>query len=131
MERFQKVRETSHDVEKLIGAYRGLGVAFAQLGDRAQARANFLNALRLNPAGSIEMYNLSLVELRDSIDKLQQATSKKPTAEGYLQLGQLLQEDEQADAALMAYEHALRLNPKLADALAAISKISNSKNSMN
>jgi Tfp pilus assembly protein PilF len=128
IERFQKVRDTNPDAEKLIGAYRGLGVAFAQLGDRAQARANFLEALRRNPAGSTEMYNLSLLELRDSIDILQQTISRKPTAEAYLQLGQLLQEDEQSDAARMAYEHALRLNPRLADARAAIIKISSSRN---
>jgi cytochrome c-type biogenesis protein CcmH/NrfG len=73
------------------------------------------------------MYNLSLLELRDSIDILQQTISRKPTAEGYLQLGQLLQEDEQSDAARMAYEHALRLNPRMADARAAIIKISSSR----
>jgi len=76
--------------------------------------------MRLNPGGTTQVYNLALLELRASISKLQNQISKKPSPEAYLQLGQLLQEDQQSDAALDAYERALRLNPHLADARAAI-----------
>ena len=120
IQRFLKVRDTSHDPAKLTGAYRGLGVSYAQLGDGEKARENFLQAMRLNPGGTTEMYNLALLELRASISKVQNQISKKPSPEAYLQLGQLLQEDQQSDAALDAYERALRLNPHLADARAAI-----------
>jgi len=123
IQRFLKVRDTSHDPAKLTGAYRGLGVSYAQLGDGEKARENFLQAMRLNPGGTTEMYNLALLELRASISKVQNQISKKPSPEAYLQLGQLLQEDQQSDAALDAYERALRLNPHLTDARAAIDNV--------
>jgi tetratricopeptide (TPR) repeat protein len=120
IEKFQHVLRVTHDPEKLTGAYRGLGVAYAQLGDRANARANFLHALQLSPENPTELYNLSLLEIRDGIDNLTRTVSLKPTPEGYLQLGQLLKEDQRTGDAQLAYEKALRLNPKLSAARQAL-----------
>lgn len=120
IERFARVRDTSHDPAKRIGAYRGLGVAYAQMGDRANARKNFLQALRINPGGPTEIYNIGLLEVRDGIDKLRKSVSEKPDADSYLQLGQLLQQDERPDDAIEAYENALKLNPHLTEARQAI-----------
>jgi Flp pilus assembly protein TadD len=114
------VRDSSRDPDKLIGAYRGLGVAFAQMGDRANARINFLEALRLNPGGPTEIYNMGLLEVRDGIARLKKSISERPSAESYVQLGQLLQQDERPDDALLAYEEALKLNPHLTEARQAI-----------
>jgi protein O-mannosyl-transferase len=123
IERFERVLDLTHDPDKLTGAYRGLGVAYAQLGDRAKARSNFLQALRLNPSGQSEMYNLSLLEVRDGIDRLTKYLAATPSAQGYLQLGQLLQEDARIDDAVVAYEHALKLNPKFTEAKIALTKL--------
>lgn len=113
---FQQVASLTHEPDKLTGAYRGLGVAYAQLGDRAQARTNFLRALQLNPNGETELFNLSLLEMRDGIDKLSQSVAAHPTAQGYWQLGQLLQDDQRTEDARLAYEKALHLNPKMQEA---------------
>jgi len=100
----------------LTGAYRGLGVAYAQQGDLAKARTNFLHALKLNPNGQTEMYNLSLLEVRDGISRLRQDLSAHPSPQGYWQLGQLLQEDARTEEARLAYEKALQLNPGMKEA---------------
>jgi tetratricopeptide (TPR) repeat protein len=127
IENFQHVVRVTHDPEKLTGAYRGLGVAYAQLGDRANARVNFLHALQLSPENPTELYNLSLLEIRDGIDNLTRKVSVKPTPEGYLQLGQLLQEDQRAGDAQLAYEKALRLNPNLSEARQALRDLKQSR----
>jgi protein O-mannosyl-transferase len=120
IERFQRVRDTSHNTERLTGAYRGLGVAYAQMGDRKNAYVNFSQAMRLNPNGQTEMYNLALLGIRDAIDKLTQSIAQRPTADSYLQLGQLLQEDLRPEEAVAAYQNALQLNPRLTEARQAI-----------
>lgn len=110
------------DPSKLASAYSGLGVSYAQTGDRADARTSFLEAIRLNP-GETEMYNLSLLEMQESVDKLSISVSEHPTAQGYLQLGQLLQQQRKVPDAQAAFERALQLNPKLADAKQALQDI--------
>src|SRR5262249_40273882 len=86
IEAFKKTIKLTRDSDKLAGAYRGLGVAYAQQGDLASARANFLDALKLNPNSETEVYNLSLLEVRAGINQLSNALSSHPTSQGYLQL---------------------------------------------
>jgi tetratricopeptide (TPR) repeat protein len=127
LERFQHVLRVTRDPEKLTGAYRGLGVAYAQLGDRTNARVNFLRALQLSPDNPTELFNLSLLEIRDGVDNLTRTVSAKPTPEGYLQLGQLLQEDQRTVDAQLAYEKALQLNPNLSEARRALRDLKQSR----
>jgi len=126
IERFARVRETSRERTKLIGAYRGLGVAYAQMGDRLNARKNFLEALRLDAGSPTEIYNLGLLEVRDGIDRLRKSVSEKPAADSYLQLGHLLQQDQRPDDAIEAYENALKLNPRLTEVRQAIAAMTQS-----
>jgi protein O-mannosyl-transferase len=120
IEQFEVVVRTTEDPSYLAAAYRGLGVASAQLGDRTKAREYFLQTLRLNPHDSTDLYNLSLLEVEDGIDKMSRSLSAHPTAQGYVQMGQLLQEDHKISDAHDAYEKALRLDPNLGEAKQAL-----------
>src|SRR5215469_1622925 len=123
IEAFETVVRTNKDVTPLTAAYRGLGVAYASLGDRQRARENFMKALALSPSESSEMYNLSMLEVEDGIDRLSKALAANPTPEGYVQLGGMLEQDRQLPKAQVAYQKALALDPNLADAKQALSAL--------
>lgn len=120
VEHFQAVITLSNDQTLLLGAYQGLGVAEAKLGDRAQARKYFLKALQVDHADRISLYNLGLLETEEGIEKLSAKVSAHPTAEGYLQLGEFLQSDNRLAEAQFAYQKALRLDPRLTEAKQAL-----------
>jgi Flp pilus assembly protein TadD len=56
------------------------------------------------------------VELSDAMRNV----AESPTAEGYLRLGQVLQQADRIAEARVAYEQALEFNPKLGDATRAL-----------
>ncbi len=125
IEHFNRVVLLSKDDSFLASAYKGLGFASAQIGDRASARKYFLLALNTDPNDRANFYNLGLLETQDGIDKLTKSASEHPTAEAYLQLGQLLQNDRRISDAQDAYRKALNLNPKLAQAKQALLNLAN------
>jgi tetratricopeptide (TPR) repeat protein len=108
------------DPVQLTAAYTGLGVAYAQLGELAKARENLLNALWINPRDQSASYDLSMVEAEDGIEKMSVLVTSHPTAQRYLSLGQLLQQDQRSQEAEVAYQKALRLDPHLAEAAQAL-----------
>lgn len=121
---YRSIIPTHEDPAQLSAAYRGIAIAYAQLGDHARARENFLTEMRLNPGDSTEYYNLSMLEIEDGIDKLSKVVADRPTPEAYVQLAQLLQQDRQAAQAKIAYQKALELNPHLAEAKQALEELS-------
>jgi len=66
---------------------------------------------------------LSMVEVQDGIEKLSYSMAKHPTAEGYLSLGQLLEEDRRPSEAQAAYAKALEINPGFKDAKPALAQL--------
>jgi tetratricopeptide (TPR) repeat protein len=127
IQEFETVLRTSKQVPQRTAAYRGLGVAYSELGDRTQARANFMSAYQLSPDEGSEIYNLSMLEVEDGIDRLSKVLSVHPKAQGYLDLGRLLQQDRKPAAAKSAYEKALELNPKLTEAVQALRDMGDSR----
>jgi len=117
---FETVIRTSKDPQWLAPAYRGLGAVSDMSGDRAKARENFLRALQFDPNNSNDIYNLSLIEAEDGAAKLSRMVATHPTADGYLQLGRMLEAAHKLDDAQEAYEKAVGLNPKLAEAQQAL-----------
>jgi cytochrome c-type biogenesis protein CcmH/NrfG len=67
--------------------------------------------LQVEPADEKSIYNLSLLETEEVIEKLSASVSTHPTAAGYLHLGELLQGIHKTSEAQVAYKDALRLNP--------------------
>jgi tetratricopeptide (TPR) repeat protein len=114
------VTELSQDPAILTAAYRGLGVVYAQIGDRGQARDNFVKAARLSPGSQNEIYNLAQMDMQDSVADLSREVSAHPTPQGYFQLGQLLKESNMIPDAEIAYQDALRLDPHLDEAKRAL-----------
>lgn len=127
VEHFQAIISLTNDQTLLLGAYQGLGVANAKLGDRVEARKYFLQALRIDNNDRVSLYNLGLLETEEGIDKLSALVSTHPTAYGYLQLGQFLQSNNRISEAQLAYQKALRLNPQLAEAKQALESLNISR----
>lgn len=120
---FHRLIDTSKDPSVLVGAYRGLGVAYAHLGDIPKARQNLIHAFQLGGGDSsdlTDLLNLSVLEAEDSIKKMNSSLSKHPSAEGYLELGRLLQDERKIPDAQAAFEQALHLDPTLAEAKHAL-----------
>jgi tetratricopeptide (TPR) repeat protein len=111
IEHLSAVIRLSEDPSYLPDAYDGLGIASSELGNRAGARQYFLQALQVEPADEKSIYNLSLLETEEVIEKLSASVSTHPTAAGYLHLGELLQGIHKTSEAQVAYKDALRLNP--------------------
>ncbi len=100
----------------LIPAYNTLGRLYAEIGNYEKARASYQEALRINPDRTDAREGLAKVELSDAMRN----AAESPTAEGYLRLGQVLQQADRIAESRVAYEQALELNPKLGDAKRAL-----------
>ena len=96
-----------------------LGRLYAQLGEYSRARASYQQALQINPQQADASDGLAKVELSDAI----RTVAESPSAEGYFRLGQVFQRQGRASEAHAAYEQALALNPKLAEAKKALSAL--------
>jgi protein O-mannosyl-transferase len=100
----------------LIPAYNTLGRLYAEIGNYEKARASYQQALRISPDRTDAREGLAKVELSGAMRN----AAESPTAEGYLRLGQVLQQADRIAEARVAYEQALELNPKLGDAKRAL-----------
>jgi len=100
-----------------LGAVDGLS------GERSNARNNFVQAMKLDPAGTADLYNLAVIEAEEGAVKLSRDVASHPTADGYLQLGRLLEASHRFDDARVAYQKALELNPNLAEAKQALTAV--------
>jgi tetratricopeptide (TPR) repeat protein len=106
--------------DMLIPAYNTLGRLYAEIGNYEKALSSYQQALRINPDRTDAREELAKVELSDAMRNV----AESPTAEGYLRLGQVLQQAERITEARVAYEQALELNPKLGDAKRALDALS-------
>lgn len=114
----------STDLRLKADAYQNLGTAFLQLGDRVQAREDFLLALKDNP--SLITVFAGLGELAsEEARTLSRSVVQHPTDQGYLQLGRAFQEEGLVSEARCAYDEALILNPTLEDARLALAALNN------
>jgi hypothetical protein len=100
----------------LVPAYNTLGRLYAEIGNYDKARASYQQALRIDPNRSDARDGLAKVELSDAMRNV----AESPSAEGYLRLGQVLQQADRVAEARAAYEQALQLNPKLGEARKAL-----------
>ena len=116
------------DQPRVVAAYRGLGIAYTALGDRHKARENFVHAVQMGGQETTDLLNLSIFEADESANKLSQELSRHPSAEGYVQLGEILKLSRKTSDAQAAYKRALRLNPKLAEARQALEELTASAN---
>jgi tetratricopeptide (TPR) repeat protein len=93
-----------------------LGRLYAEVADYARARASYQQALLINPQQATAKDGLAKIEFSDELRKV----AESPSGEAYLRLGQQLQQADRIPEAHAAYEQALQLNPKLAEARRAL-----------
>ena len=85
--------------------YESLGALYGALGDYANVRESYRQALQFDPQQAPEM-----------IQHLSQSIAAQPTGGSYLQLGMLLQQTGKVREACAAYQQALDLDPTIAEA---------------
>jgi cytochrome c-type biogenesis protein CcmH/NrfG len=96
-----------------------LGRLYSQVGNYATARASYQQALRIDPQRVTASEGLAKVEMSDAIRNV----AESPSDESYLRLGQVLQQTGRVLEARAAYQQALKLNPKLAEAKSALDSL--------
>ena len=99
-----------------VQAYEILGRLYSRLGQYSQARTSYEQALKIDPKQTEARSGLAKIELSDAIRQV----AEGPSAEKYLRLGQVFQENGRAEEAQAAYKQALKLNPKLGEAREAL-----------
>jgi tetratricopeptide (TPR) repeat protein len=101
----------------------GIAGSYEVLGDFVKARQYYSDALKVNPKPDSESFmGLARTFTDEEIAKLTPALNSHPTALGYWQLGQLQETAGRNDAARLAYQHALELDPHFEAAQVALSK---------
>jgi len=120
---FQAAVQFAPSPERSVVAYEALGRSYGKLGNYAQARASYQQALRLDPEATRASQGLAEIELSDAIRNV----AESPSGTAFLRLGQLLQQAGRVDQARSAYEHALELDPKLAAAQQAFGTLKQGK----
>ena len=104
------------DPKMLVVAYQTLGRLYGELGNYSKARESYQQALRIDPQEVSGKNALDELDFSEAIRNV----AESPSSQGYLRLGQLLQQRGQLSEARTAYEQALQLNPKLDEAQKAL-----------
>lgn len=87
--------------------------AYEQLGDFTTARQFYSDALKISPgADSTAFVGFARTFTDEKIAKLTAELAQHPTAQGYVQLGQMQESAGRAETAIAAYQQALVLDPK-------------------
>ena len=101
--------------------YTNLGSAYRDLGDEADSRKSFDAAIAINPNQYNAYFGRAVLlrqqgRLAEAIADFSRSVAIKPTAEGYLRLGQTLAQAGRRDEAWAALQQALSISPDLAEA---------------
>jgi tetratricopeptide (TPR) repeat protein len=103
-----------------------LGSAYERVPDIATARKYYLEALNLNPKKDPTAFaGFARTFTDEQIEELARTLSAKPTAEGFLKLGQLQESAGYIENAVASYRHALLIDPKLEGARSALGRFPN------
>jgi Flp pilus assembly protein TadD len=113
------------DAGLLAQTYANLGAVQRTLGLDQEAQTSFDESLRRNPNQCNAWLGLGLLaqkqgKLEEAISDLSRSVEVQPTAEGYFELGRTLARVGRRDAALQAYQQALKISPDLKEVQQAI-----------
>jgi tetratricopeptide (TPR) repeat protein len=124
---YEKVLRRSSDPSILLPTYQNLGNEYRRLGNYEKAEANYRQALGIRPdeVGVLRGLDMAIRERR--ISELSKELITRPTADGFLEYGRLLQEVNRGAEAKQAYQKALKLDPKLQEARDALEALSGSR----
>ena len=116
IEQYSAVLQFTSDEHLMAKAYIALGAAYGQLHQFDKAEQSYRMAMRLEPDNRGLFMRLGQLEMEEQIAQLTEDTAERPTAQGYLALGQLQQSVGRAGEARLSFEKALKLDPKSEDA---------------
>lgn len=122
---YESAVSLTSDPGLLAQTYTNLGAAHRALGEDTEARESFMHALRLNPNQANAWLGLGLLERKESntgeaVRDLSRSLELQPTAKGYFELGQLLEQSGRSAEALDSYRRALQLAPDFSEAQKAV-----------
>ena len=111
----------SRDPVMLALTNANLGSAFRDLGDDKDALECYDRAIEINPYQSNAYFGRGVLlrkqgKLTDAVRDFSRAVEIRPSAEGYLRLGQTLAEAHRREEALAAIDQALKISPDFAEA---------------
>jgi protein O-mannosyl-transferase len=107
------------DPRMLAVACETLGRLYGEAGNYSKARANYQQALRIDPQRETARDGLAKIDFSDAIRNV----AESPSAQTYLALGQEMQQVGRTTEARIAYLRALHLDPKLAAARKALDSL--------
>ncbi len=123
IEHGERALTLTKDPTQLKAIYDSLGAAYARQHDYQGASKSFRQALRLDPSDPTAMMALGGVLLRQAAQRMSYDLDQHPTADGFNQLGSILEQAGAYEDARKAYESALRINPKLASAQEGLERL--------
>lgn len=126
IEQFQTALSLTADHDDLMAVYTNLGVAYRQIADYDGASRSFSQLLQLDPSNMQAVIALGRVRLLAAVDRLTHDVDQRPSAEGFSQLGQLLEQVGEVPRARQAYQSSLALNHNLASAQDGLQRLAKS-----
>jgi hypothetical protein len=118
---------TTTDPDLLVTEYRALGTAYRQLGKKTKSQEYYRQALRINPRDTGAFLGLGMLRMDEVIQKQEEILRGRPTAEGFLKLGQLLQQALRDSEARAAFEQSIKLGDVSGEARKALETLNASK----
>jgi Tfp pilus assembly protein PilF len=105
-----------------------LASAYRDLGNDKDALESYNESIAINPYQSSAYFGRAVLyrsqgKLADAIRDFSQAVELRPTAEGYLRLGQALAEAHRRQEALAALDQALKISPESTEAQQAMAAL--------
>jgi len=119
IEQYELVLHLGSEPGLLAAAYANLGLAYGELGDYAKSRSSFEQSIRLNPNQASAWQGMALLSVRqgkldEAISSYEQYLELQPSAPGFMQLARLLAQANHRQAAIAAYQQAVRMDPNIA-----------------
>lgn len=121
MEKYKLALDYSEDSSLKSQILSGIASCYEMLGDFITARQYYQQALKLSPGPDSESFvGFARTFTDEQIVAVARDLARRPTAEGYLKLGQLQETAARGDDAQKSYRHALELDPHFGPAQAAL-----------
>ena len=125
VEQYKTVLLLTEDPHLVVKALIDLGAASHQLGDYAAARQYYREVLQRDPGNHVVFENMGKLAMDERIQQMSASVAAHPSADAYLQLGELQQAAGHPTAARASFQTALKMNPALPDAQEALNTLGN------
>ena len=120
---FEQLIRSQPDLEHMFEAHRRVAAIYDEVGDFEKARSHLVEAIHLKPEDTTVFRDLASLESKVAAENLSQSILAHPTAQGYYELGQFLEQDGRTHDAHAAYSQALHLDPNFLDAKRAMDNL--------